>query len=395
MVILLVLDLRTVSAAQSTGADASSLAAEEREGCRRNLKVIYDAIQAYQFDHKELPNWLSDLVPDYISDGNALICPVCRRTGRTEQPPLADPKLACSYLFEFSPVPLVTGAGPGEPRPTRRDWKRRQMGLVGSVVPLVRCRHHDPLLNLAFNGTLYDSPRDWEQVFTNRIRASELSVAAIFGQSGAEEPAASPINSTAPERTTSRPAVKNQMVDLSPFYTSELTQPLQGRLGDDLSSLPKGTCTLNGIGFDVRGLIQVGAESGQPSKLPPEVKGIPIHRRCQHLYFLHAACVAGAIATGEQIGAYRVHLSKSDTLLEIPIYFGQSVADWHGAKPSHAEKELKVAWIGENGLSTQTGGHVRLFLTAWNLSPGVDVDSLDFVSAGKQASPFVVAISFD
>jgi hypothetical protein len=90
-----------------------------------------------------------------------------------------------------------------------------------------------------------------------------------------------------------------------------------------------------------------------------------------------------------------VHLSKNDTLLEIPIYFGQSVADWHGEKPSHAEKELKVAWIGENGLSTQTGTHVRLFLTSWNLSPGVEIDSLDFVSTGKQASPFVVAISFD
>src|SRR4029078_7790297 len=98
----------------------------------------YDAIQAYQFDHKELPNWLSDLVPDYIPDGNALICPVCRRTGRTEKPPLADPKLACSYLFEFSPVPLVTGAGPGEPRPTRRDWKRRQLGFVAAVVRLLR-----------------------------------------------------------------------------------------------------------------------------------------------------------------------------------------------------------------------------------------------------------------
>src|SRR5215472_9028512 len=83
---------------------SAGLAAEEREGCTRNLKVIYDAIQAYQFDHKDLPNWLSDLVPDYIFDPRVLICPVCRRTGRTESPPLADPKLACSYIFEFSPV---------------------------------------------------------------------------------------------------------------------------------------------------------------------------------------------------------------------------------------------------------------------------------------------------
>jgi hypothetical protein len=393
MVILLALNRPAVSAAQSAGAGAS-LAAEEREGCRRNLKVIYDAIQAYQFDHKDMPNWLSDLVPDYISDGNTLICPVCRRTGRTEQPPLADPKLACSYLFEFSPVPLVT-VGP-EPRPTRRDWKRRQMGLVGSVVPVVRCRHHDPLLNLAFNGTIYDSPNQWELVFTNRIRASELSVAAIFGLGGAEESPSLAINTTRPAQPTSHRSTTRHTVDLSPFYTSELTQPLQGKPGDDLGSLPKGTCALTGVDFDIRGIIQLATDSGSPAKLPSEVKGIPIHHRCQHLYFLHAACVAGAMEAGEQIGSYNVHLSKSDILLEIPIYFGRSVADWHGEKPSgDTEKELKVAWVGENGLSTQTGAHVRLFLTAWNLAPGVDIDSLDFVSAGKQASPFLVAISFD
>src|SRR6266851_921512 len=82
---------------QIVTAGAAGLAAEEKETCTKNLKVIYAAIQAYQYDHKELPSWLSDLVPGYLLDGNVLICPVCRRTGRTEAPPLADPKIACSY----------------------------------------------------------------------------------------------------------------------------------------------------------------------------------------------------------------------------------------------------------------------------------------------------------
>src|SRR5579863_3332923 len=103
---------KAVSAQSETNSAQPALAAEEREGCTRNLKVIYDAIQAFQYDHKDLPNWLSDLVPDYLSDPNVLICPVCRRTGKTEAPPLADPKVACSYVFEFSPVP-VGAASPG------------------------------------------------------------------------------------------------------------------------------------------------------------------------------------------------------------------------------------------------------------------------------------------
>src|ERR1700677_4978298 len=54
----------------------------EREGCVRNLKLIYDAIQASQMDHHDVPNWLSDLVPQYLTDANVLICPVCKRTGQ-------------------------------------------------------------------------------------------------------------------------------------------------------------------------------------------------------------------------------------------------------------------------------------------------------------------------
>ncbi|MGH7971009.1 MAG: hypothetical protein ACREIC_19990, partial [Limisphaerales bacterium] len=86
-------------------ADAGKdLAAREKQECTRNLKQIYAAIQAYQAKYHDLPNWLSDLVPEFLPDANVLVCPVCRRTGQTEAPPLADPKLPCSYLYEFCPV---------------------------------------------------------------------------------------------------------------------------------------------------------------------------------------------------------------------------------------------------------------------------------------------------
>src|SRR5262245_50093675 len=57
------------------------LATKEKEGCIKNLQTIYTAIEAYRHDHKDLPNWFSDLVPDYLPDVNVLVCPVCRRTG--------------------------------------------------------------------------------------------------------------------------------------------------------------------------------------------------------------------------------------------------------------------------------------------------------------------------
>src|SRR5690242_1753077 len=120
-----------VNAQTNAPAPEVTLASQEREACMQNLKVIYSAIQKYQLDHKDIPNWLSDLVPDYLSDVNVLTCPVCRRTGRSETKLLADPKLPSSYLFEFCPVPLGQEV-PEFATKTRREWKRRQMGLAGS-----------------------------------------------------------------------------------------------------------------------------------------------------------------------------------------------------------------------------------------------------------------------
>lgn len=164
---------------KAPAARKSGRAAAEKQGCVKNLKTIYAAIQAFQADHHDLPNWLSDLVPRYLDDVNVLVCPVCRRTGRVEPPPLADPKLPSSYLFEFCPVPLG-GAATNTPVRTRREWKRRQMGLVGSDVPVVRCRHHKPMLNLAFDGRVYESSGSWELLFTNRVNAVDLTPARIF-----------------------------------------------------------------------------------------------------------------------------------------------------------------------------------------------------------------------
>ena len=384
----------TAAAQSEIGAVSAALAAEERETCVRNLKVIYDAIQAYQYDHKDLPNWLSDLVPDYLNDPNVLICPVCRRTGRTEAPPLADPKLACSYLYEFSPVP-VGKVQPGDPVHTRREWKRRQMGLVGSGVPIVRCRHHNPILNLAFNGTVYESPPQWELNFTNRIRTAQLSVRAIFG--GEDDLEEAPALLPPPTRPPAVQTLTNTLsIDLTGFYTSPLGEAWQGVPGDDLASVPSGLQSFGGVQFDVRGIVQLKGKSPALEKYPPEVKGIPIHQRCQHLYFLHAASLGGNADEGEQIGSYIVHLANNKMSLEIPIYYGRSVRDWHqDANEPQAEKELKVAWTGENAAGKRVGKHIRLFVTAWNLAPGVDIDNIDFVCAGRQAVPFLLAISVD
>jgi hypothetical protein len=374
----------------------AGLAAEEKAACITNLTQIYEAIQAYQLDHKDLPNWLSDLVPQYLPDANVLICPVCRRTGKTEGPPLADPKIPCSYLFEFCSVPV----GPAAPNWTRRDWKRRQMGLVGAVVPIVRCRHHNPVLNLAFDGKVYESPSTWEMVFTNRISATELTAARLFANDG-PSPTKPPEKLPAIRQIAPRdPQARAQLLDLTPFYNAMLTETWHGRGGavaNDLGTLPTGIQTFLGIEFDVRGIIQLKGQAASVTNFPAEVKAIPVRQKCQHLYFLHSAGVGKIADEGKQIGAYVVHYATSQMRLEVPIVYGQSVRDWHAqAGEPQPPPELQVAWSGENATSKRAGRNIRLFLTTWtNLVPSIEVESIDFVSSMANPGPFLIAVTAD
>jgi hypothetical protein len=386
-----------VASAQTIPATGTpDLAAEEKAACTSNLKAIYDAIQAYQVDHRDLPNWLSDLVPQYLADANVLVCPVCRRTGKIEAPPLADPKLPSSYLFEFCPVPLGTAAT-NAPTRTRREWKRRQMGLVGSVVPLVRCRHHDPVLNLAFDGKVYDSPAAWESLVTNRVSRADLTPARLFANEPARAAKAPRKPATAQRFPSRDPAAPKQLLDLAPFYNARLNESWHGGKGNDLAALPKGRQTFNGTEFDVRGIVQLASKSPSATNYPALIKGIPVKQKCQRLCFLHAAGFGSPRDEGKQIGTYVVHFATNQMRLEIPIRYGHDVRDWHSvAGEPAAPEELKVAWSGENAQSKGTGRSIRLFLTTWtNVVPDLEIESIDYVSALTVPAPFLIAISVE
>src|SRR5437899_4068322 len=63
-----------------------------------------------------------------------------------------------------------------------RDWKRRQMGLVGSAVPMVRCHLHNPVLNLSFDGKIYERPDTWENLFNDVVNVDQLMPSRLFVQ---------------------------------------------------------------------------------------------------------------------------------------------------------------------------------------------------------------------
>jgi hypothetical protein len=362
--------------------------------CRANLKKIYEAVKAFETDRKELPNWLSDLVPDYVADISVLTCPVCKRTGRIEGPPLADPKIAASYLWEFCPVPLGTMA-PKAPNKTRRNWKKRQTELLGPVVPWVRCRHHRPVLNLAQDGSIYDSGTSWELLFTNRVSRGALSASRLASDD--PEPAPPVKTSIKVEPPARDTALRKQLLDLTGCYNALLPDSWHGSTGNDLGALSPGLHTFGGVDFDVRGIVQLSSKTPSATKFPEQVKDIKVQQKCRRIHFLHSAGWGTAEDEGKQIGSYFVHFSDNQTRLEIPIIYGKHMRNWHflPGEPSSPD-DLTVVWTGENAVSKRAGRSIRVFKTTWNnIVPDVPVESITFNSSMDKPAPFLLAITVD
>ncbi len=115
------------------------------EICEQHLHEIGKAIQAYQKEHGDFPEWLSDLYPKYLPDADSLLCPADEDGGKTYFLVNADPKMSMSYDYQF--------------HPKYREDKTEERLMYGDVLPLVRCRHHEnqpfECLNLSFAFKVY------------------------------------------------------------------------------------------------------------------------------------------------------------------------------------------------------------------------------------------------
>ncbi len=156
------------------GATDADLLPAEKETSKQRMMQIFDAIQAYRKEHKELPAYLSDLYPQYLSDTNVFICPTAQRRGQgLPFPELLDPKFQVHYGYEFSARPIQAMFGYSGPM-TMAAWKRMQMSVAGGVVPILRCFAYDQVLNVSFDGKFYESPLQWENTVLDKVNARDL-----------------------------------------------------------------------------------------------------------------------------------------------------------------------------------------------------------------------------
>jgi len=115
---------------------------------------------------------------------------------------------------------------------------------------------------------------------------------------------------------------------------------------------------------------------------------MPIGQRATRLCFIHAA--HGVAPDGTLVGRYVAHFGDGGQC-EIPIRYGEEVRAWR-IRDDPAEIE-RHDW--EHKTEPNPADEVvRLFSTWWaNPRPEVEIRSLDLVSEGAAAAPFLVAIT--
>ncbi len=206
------------------------------------------------------------------------------------------------------------------------------------------------------------------------------------------------------------------LIDLSPFYTHALTESLRlaglesgsrhATSDNDLSELkPFGVKRLpatNGIEFDVRGLIGLlgtprfqswghGVET--PSGIEA-VEGIPVHLKARKLHLLHAASMAYTGPEGTPVARLVIHYANTERR-QIDLKLGEDLWSWHfDPKNPRPTRNSQVAWTGSNTQTRLDGRQICIYHTSWsNPLPGVEVQSVDFISALNGPAPFLIAIT--
>jgi hypothetical protein len=196
------------------------------------------------------------------------------------------------------------------------------------------------------------------------------------------------------------PEASANVIDLSVHYNGSVVQgwlpPFTPyRVAENRLTIPsQGLLTLQGVVFDVRGLIQLqGLELQKRAgsfqeRFQERINGIVVNQRCRRLHFLHAT--AWSEANGRTIGRYIIHYASGE-MEEIPINYGEDLRNWWTTGDPSEATGVTTAWKGQT-----TASAVRLFKKTWdNPKPDLVIKQMDLLSTMTQSAPFIVAITAD
>jgi tetratricopeptide (TPR) repeat protein len=154
-----------------------------------------------------------------------------------------------------------------------------------------------------------------------------------------------------------------------------------------------GLVTLNGIEFDLRGVVRlVGADTAKQnffSAPPRRVEKIAVNQKATWIHVLHNCSTLPGIPHGSPLGRYLLQF-EDGTETTLPIRYGVHLVTWSGnpfAVPTHAI----FGWREGDYSDTKTLSHC----TWENPEPTKVIQAITFESAGAPGSPFLVAMSLE
>jgi len=195
-----------------------------------------------------------------------------------------------------------------------------------------------------------------------------------------------------PPRAPETPATA---LDLTRFYTHSLDMLPRG----EFRSLPRGLTVLDGIPFDIRGLVRIEPPefsallNAQATPLfgsfpVKAVNGLPVGRPCRRIHLLHG--VEGrSLAAGEECARWRIRFADG-TDREFPVVFGRDLSN---EIPPGTPPHPPIVWSAPGGSRIPSPPLHRF--TWINPEPSRSVEALDFMAGEGRSRAFVVAITVD
>lgn len=292
------------------------------------------------------------------------------------------------------------------------DWVRAVMNRSTNLgANLAAMRAAEPLFAsderfFRFEGIIAAKAQQWPVAFAAFERALPLAGAnsniwrflaagrrnALLQLDRREEAGRAPFPLAIPPRD---PRATPSQLDLSGFFNAGLDEDWTDyrAVGNTLKNLQPGLSTLDGVSFDVRGVIQLTSleMANVIAGYPEGALQIPVRQRCRRLHFLQAGAFTRRVPAGVVVGTYRIHYADGGEA-SAPVVVGQDIDEWWLTSDRPAPAKAPVAWRGV----TPAGSKVGLYHAVWvNPNPDREIAAFDFVSANTASAPFLVAVTAD
>jgi len=237
-------------------------------------------------------------------------------------------------------------------------------------------------LNLTWDGTIYRSDKEWEDLFVRTPDDQKVLHAALSDAQSAVRRLTRP-------RLTSVPS---HCVDPWNHYNATLFHLSKFEYDGTLTEcMTNGVQAIGQVDFEIRGVIHL-AGKGFPVPFPESDDGISLKKQCARVHLLHGT--VGEAPNGSETATIQFHLENGKSY-SVPIHYATDVKTrWFDVEDRDELAKSKAAWVRPPDQTRSSSKGLRLYVKSWdNPEPNVKIESIKFLSGATISAPFLIAIT--